>query len=75
MYIYFVYCNTEFYQSTLRIYGTYMTMKEAVTRIESFPVKHKQKGPFGDFWISKDNSLRFFIKKYPMGDCVIEQPF
>lgn len=72
--IYFVYKNTEFYRSPLTIVGTYFSKQEAIQRIESF---HAQKCngmhmQHLEQWRTDDNSISYFIKSYPIGDCNIE---
>ncbi len=70
MYIYFVYCNTEFYQSESRIIGIYTTQQEATNRIESQQdMKERENGAFGAFWRNRTHSLRYLVRKYPLGDC------
>ena len=65
-----VYCNTEFYQSMPRIIGTYNTKEEAVSRIESQPyMKKAERNAFRSFWRNATHTLRYHIRKYPIGDC------
>ena len=69
MSIFMVYCNTEFYQSMPKILGTYNTKEEAVSRIESQPdMKKVEMNTFGPFWRNETHTLRYHIRKYPMGD-------
>ena len=71
MFVYVVYCNTELYRSLPKIYGTYMSMEEAINRIQHFPVLPNMTF-YGKTWKTKDNALRFFIRKYPLGDCEVQ---
>lgn len=62
-------CNTEFYKSMPKILGTYNTREEAVSRIESRPnMKKAERNAFGPFWRNDTHSLRYYIRKYPLGD-------
>lgn len=70
--IYFVYRNTEFYQSTVMVIGTYFTKREAIKRIQSQGVKEMETGPFGDYWRTETHEFRYFIKGFTLGDCKIE---
>lgn len=70
--IYFVYCNQEFYSASLVVYGTYMTKKDAISRIHGLKMDLTAVDTLamGPQWKTKDNSMRFFIKKYPLGDTI-----
>jgi len=70
--IYFVYCNTEFYQSQMKIIGTYYTKEEAIKRIVAQGVKPMEMGPCGDYWKTETHEFRYFIRGFPLGDCNIE---
>ena len=64
-----VYCNTEFYQSMPKILGIYNTRQEAIYRIVSQPdMKAMETNAFGHFWRNNSLSLRYCIRRYPMGD-------
>lgn len=70
--IYIVYCNTEFYQSRVKVIGTYFTKDEAIQRIEAQHVKTMETGVCGDFWRTETHELRYFIRGFPLGDCNID---
>ena len=70
--IYFVYRNTEFYQSQVKVIGTYYTKEDAIKRILAQGVKPMETGPFGEFWRTETHEFRYFIRGFPLGDCNIE---
>lgn len=71
MHIYFVYFKHEFIRTEPIILGTYFTKIEAIKRIESFPnIKNAwERGVGGNFRRTTNNSVRLWIKKFPIGDC------
>jgi hypothetical protein len=71
--IYFVYRNTEFYQSPMKVIGTYYTKEEAIRRIEAQDVKSMETGACGDYWRTETHEFRYFIRGFPLGDCNIEK--
>jgi len=70
--IYFVYRNTEFYQSQVVVIGTYFTKDEAIERIESQGVKEMERSACGECWRTETNEYRYYIRGFPLGDCNIE---
>ena len=70
--IYFVYRNTEFYQSPVTVIGTYYTKEEAIQRIEAQGVKPMETGACGECWKTETHEFRYFIRGFPLGDCNIE---
>ncbi|MBH45087.1 MAG: hypothetical protein CMC93_00545 [Flavobacteriaceae bacterium] len=71
MSVFFLYCNTEFYQSQQEILGVYKTFNECTDRLFSleYDMKDMETGVMGNFWRTKDHQYRFYIREYPMGDC------
>lgn len=71
MSVFFLYCNTEFYQSRQEILGVYKTLDEAKNRLFNLPhdLKDIEIDVTGKFWRTQDHSLRFYIREYTMGDC------
>ena len=71
MSVFFLYCNTEFYQSQQEIMGVYTSLKDAQHRMFNLPhnLKDMESGVQGNFWRTRDHQLRFYIREYPMGDC------
>ena len=70
--IYFVYRNTEFYQSQMKVIGTYFTKEEAIERIVAQGVKPMETGACGECWKTETHEFRYFIRGFPLGDCNIE---
>tara|TARA_B110000008_G_scaffold272040_1_gene304253 strand:- start:18 stop:257 length:240 start_codon:yes stop_codon:yes gene_type:complete len=66
--IYLVVSNTEFYQSPLKIHGTYDNLEDALKRIQTFGVEESKVGAWVS-WRTVDKAHRFFLRKYPEGDC------
>ena len=66
--IYLVVSNTEFYQSPLKIHGTYDNLEDALKRIQQFGVEETKIGSWVT-WRTVDKAHRFFLRKYPEGDC------
>ena len=66
--IYFVVSNTEFYQSPIKIHGTYDNLEDAMKRIQEFGVEESKVGAWTS-WRTLDKAQRFFIRRYPTGDC------
>ena len=66
--IYIVHSSTEFYQSPIKIHGTYDNLEDAMKRIQQFGVEESKVGAWVS-WRTLDKAHRFFIRKYPTGDC------
>ena len=66
--------STQFYRSDAVVLGTYLSEKEAIDRIEkdTTELKPMETNICGSFWRTPDNSLRFWIKTFPLGDCPLE---
>jgi hypothetical protein len=71
--IYFVYQNTEFYHSQMKVLGTYFSKEEAIRRVETYrdDLKPVEQNVFGSFWRTQCHSYRYFIREFPLGDCLV----
>lgn len=67
--IYLVNCDTELYSSETRVLGVYLTIEEAIARVQKeHGVGKLQSGCFGSFWQNKQAGLRYYLRSFPLGD-------
>ena len=67
--IYLVNCDTELYSSETRVLGVYLTIEEAIARVQrEYGVGKLQSGCFGSFWQNKQAGLRYYLRSFPLGD-------
>lgn len=67
--VYLVNCDTELYSSETRVLGVYLTIEEAIARVQrEHGVTKMQSGCFGSFWQNKQAGLRYYLRSFPLGD-------
>jgi len=67
-YIYLLNVDTEFFSSETRVLGCYLTLTEAVVRVEQIRnITPVQCGVFGSFWKNETSGLRYYLRKFALG--------
>lgn len=67
--IYLVNCDTEFYSSETRVLGVYLTIEEAIARVQrEHGIGKMEQGCFGSCWRNKDAGLRYYLSTFVLGD-------